>query len=146
MANFDFLLPDPRRWRQKKIYAIEPAACAVSCHRAMEFAVKWMYSVDTGLVKPYDDRLVNLLNAKEFRAIVDWDLWLRLNYIRQTGNAANHADCKPATPDEAAFCQENLWYFKDFVACCYGTHYTPGSFDRSPSEPIARRACAGCGP
>ena len=149
MTNFDFLLSDPQfssfaqaAVAAEKIYAIDPAACAVSCRRAMEFAVKWMYSVDTGLVKPYDDRLVNLLNAEEFRAIVDKDLWRRLNYIRQTGNSANHADRKPVTPDEAALCLENLWYFMDFVACCYGTHYAPGNFDRSlltqtPAAPSA---------
>ena len=149
MTNFDFLLSEPQfasfaqaAVAAEKIYAIDPAACAVSCRRAMEFAVKWMYSVDSGLVKPYDDRLVNLLNAEEFRAIVDKDLWRRLNYIRQTGNSANHADRKPVTPDEAALCLENLWYFMDFVACCYGTHYAPGNFDRSlltqtPAAPSA---------
>ena len=149
MTNFDFLLSDPQfssfaqaAVAAEKIYAIDPAACAVSCRRAMEFAVKWMYSVDSGLVKPYDDRLVNLLNAEEFRAIVDKDLWRRLNYIRQTGNSANHADRNPVTPDEAALCLENLWYFMDFVACCYGTHYAPGNFDRSllsqtPAAPSA---------
>ena len=29
----------------------------LNCRRAMEFAIKWMYSVDGGLVMPYDDRL-----------------------------------------------------------------------------------------
>ena len=148
MTNFDFLLSEPQfasfagaAVAAEKIYAIDPAACAVNCRRAMEFAVKWMYSVDSGLVKPYDDRLVSLLNAEEFRDIVDKDLWRRLNYIRQTGNSANHADRKPVTPEEAALCLENLWYFMDFVACCYGTHYTPGSFDpallsQQPGGPV----------
>lgn len=109
MTNFDFLLSEPQfasfagaAVAAEKIYAIDPAACAVNCRRAMEFAVKWMYSVDSGLVTPYDDRLVSLLNAEEFRDIVDKDLWRRLNYIRQTGNTANHADRKPVTPEEAA--------------------------------------------
>ena len=61
----------------------------------MEFAVKWMYSVDSGLVKPYDDRLVSLLNAEEFRDIVDKDLWRRLNYIRQTGNSPTTPTASP---------------------------------------------------
>ena len=59
MANFDFLLSEPQfasfagaAVAAEKIYAIDPAACAVNCRRAMEFAVKWMYSVDSGLVKP----------------------------------------------------------------------------------------------
>ena len=140
MTNFDFLLSDPQftsfaqaAVAAEKIYPIDPAACAVSCRRAMEFAVKWMYSVDKELALPYrgDDRLVSLLGAEEFRAIVNKDLWRRLNYIRQTGNEASHADHKRITPEQAALCLENLWYFMDFVACCYGRSYTPGAFDAS---------------
>ena len=93
MTNFDFLLSDPQfapfaraAVAAEKIYFIDPGTCAVGCRRAMEFAVKWMYSVDTGLVKPFDDRLVNLLGTEEFRDIVGKDLWRRLNYIRQIGN------------------------------------------------------------
>ena len=136
MTNFDFLLSDPQfatfaqaAVAAEKIYAIDPAVCAQSCRRAMEFAVKWMYSVDSGLVKPFDDRLVNLLGTEEFRDIVDKDLWRRLNYIRQTGNDGSHADRKKITSEQAALCLENLWYFMDFVACCYGKHYAPGAFD-----------------
>lgn len=136
MTNFDFLLSTPQfasfaqaAVAAEKIYAIDPASCALSCRRAMEFAVKWMYSVDTGLPKPYDDRLASLLSASEFRDIVDKDLWRRMNYIRQTGNDASHASKKSVTPEQAALCLENLWHFMDFVACCYGQHYTPVSFD-----------------
>ena len=60
------------------------------------FAVKWMYSVDGGLVMPYDDRLASLMDTEDFRAIVDRDLWQRLKYIRQTGNAAAHTSRKIA--------------------------------------------------
>ena len=34
---------------------------------------------------PYDDRLVSLMDAEDFRDIVGEDLWRRLKYIRQTG-------------------------------------------------------------
>ena len=54
----------------EKIYPIDPAACVLNCRRSMEFAVKWMYSVDGGLVMPYDDRLVSLMDAEDFRGIV----------------------------------------------------------------------------
>ena len=30
----------------EKIYAIDLAACVLNCRRAVEFAVKWMYSVN----------------------------------------------------------------------------------------------------
>ena len=85
MTNFDFLLSDPQfttfgevAVAAEKIYAIDPAACALNCRRCVEFAVKWMYSVDGGLVMPYDDRLASLMDTEDFRAIVDRDLWQRL--------------------------------------------------------------------
>lgn len=137
MTNFDFLLSDPQfttfsevAVSAEKISAIDPAACVFNCRRCMEFAVKWMYSVDSGLVKPYDTRLSSLIDTEDFRDIVDRDLWRRLDYIRKTGNHAAH-EAKKITAAQAALCLENLWYFMDFVACCYGTDYTPGQFDPS---------------
>lgn len=105
----------------------------LNCRRAMEFAIKWMYSVDGGLVMPYDDRLASHMDTEDFRAIVDRDLWQRLKYIRQTGNAAAHTG-KKITLEQGRLCLENLWYFMDFVACCYGTTYTPGEFDPALQE------------
>ena len=77
MTNFDPFLSDPQfaafapvAVAAEKIYAIDSAACALNCRRAMEFAVKWMYSVDSGLVTPYDDRLVSLMDIEDLRAIV----------------------------------------------------------------------------
>lgn len=135
MTNFDFLLSDPQftsfgevAVAAEKIYAIDPAACVLNCRRCMEFAVKWMYSVDGGLVMPYDDRLASLMDTEDFRAIVDRDLWQRLKYIRQTGNAAAHKNQK-ITKEQARLCLENLWCFMDYVSYCYGTTYTQGKFD-----------------
>ena len=42
------------------IYQIDPAACVLNCRRAMEAAVKWMYSVDSELVMPYQDNLIGV--------------------------------------------------------------------------------------
>ena len=135
MTNFDRFLTDPQftsfaevAVSAEKIYPIDPAACVLNCRRSMEFAVKWMYSVDGGLVMPYDDRLVSLMDAEDFRDIVGEDLWRRLKYIRQTGNAAAHTG-KKITPEQARLCLENLYIFLDFIAYCYGKDYTEGQFD-----------------
>lgn len=135
MTNFDFLLSDPQfgsfadsAVAAEKIYNIDSGACVINCRRAMEAAVKWMYSVDGALVMPYDDRLASLMDAGDFRDIVGDDLWRRLKYIRQTGNIAAHTG-KKLSPAQALLCLENLWYFMDFIACCYGADYTPGRFD-----------------
>ena len=147
MTNFDFLTSDPQfntfapvAVSAEKILHIDPAACVLNCRRAMEFAVKWMHSVDEGLVMPYQDSLVSLMNAEDFRDIVGTDIWRRMDFIRRIGNNAAHTG-KKITEEQAALCLENLFVFLDFVTYCYAEHYTEGHFDRSlltqPAEPPA---------
>ena len=141
MTNFDFLLSSPdfasfgeAAAAAEKIYSIDPAACVMTCRRAMESAVKWMYSVDKALTMPWDDKLVSLLSAEEFRAVVsDENLLRRLDFIRKVGNTAAH-DGKKITKEQAMLCLQNLWVFLDFVAYCYGDDYTPGAFDPALTE------------
>ena len=140
MTNFDRFLTDPQftsfapaAAAAEKILPIDLAACILNCRRAMECGVKWMYSVDGALVKPWQDTLVNLMNAKEFRDIVGKDLWKRMDHIRRMGNAAAHSG-KALTRPQAVLCLENLYIFLDFVAYCYGTDYQEGQFDRSLLE------------
>ena len=145
MTNFDFLLSEKDftsfasvAVSAERILHIDPSACVLNCRRAMEFAVKWMYSVDKGLVMPYQDSLVSLMNAEDFRDIVGADIWRRMDLIRRMGNNAAHTGRK-ITEEQAVLCLENLYVFLDFVAYCYGENYTEGHFDRSllqqPAEP-----------
>ena len=146
MTNFDFLTSDPQfntfssvAVSAERILHIDPSASILNCRRAMEFAVKWMYSVDGELVMPYQDTLVSLMNTEEFRDIVGNDIWRRMDFIRRMGNNAAHTG-KKITADQALLCLENLYIFLDFVACCYGTEYTEGKFDPAlvskHSEPV----------
>ena len=143
MTNFDFLLSTPDfapfgevAAAAEKIYSIDPAACVMNCRRAMEFAVKWMYSVDSALSMPWDDKLVSLLSTEDFRDIVDANLMRRLEYIRKIGNCAAH-DGRKITREQAMLCLQNLWVFMDFVACCYSRDYQPGAFDPALPEQSA---------
>lgn len=136
MGNFDFLKKDPQfagfadvAISAEKILHIDVEACVINCRRAMEFAVKWMYSVDSDLVMPYQDTLVSLMNTEEFRDIVDHDLWRRMDFIRRMGNNAAHTG-KQIRTEQAALCLENLYIFLDFVAYCYSVNYEENSFDR----------------
>ena len=90
MTNFDIFLASPKfapfaevAVSAEKILNIDPAACVLNCRRAMEFAVKWMYSVDGELVLPWDDKLVSLMSTDEFRGVVDGDLLRRMDFIRK---------------------------------------------------------------
>ena len=147
MTNFDIFSSTPElepfasvAVSAEKILHIDPAACVLNCRRAMEFAVKWMYSVDKGLVMPYQDSLVSLMNAEDFRDIVGTDIWRRMDFIRRIGNTAAHTG-KKITEEQAALSLENLYVFLDFVAYCYAENYTERHFDRSlltqPAEPPA---------
>lgn len=60
----------------------------------MEFALKWMYSVDSELEMPYRDNLQSLMNAEDYRQIVGPDLWRRMDYIRKSGNNVAHSGKK----------------------------------------------------
>ena len=148
MTNFDIFTSAPQfepfasvAVSAERILHIDPSACVLNCRRAMEFAVKWMYSVDKALVMPYQDTLVSLMNTEDFRDIVGTDLWRRMDFIRRAGNNAAHSG-KKITEEQAALCLENLYVFLDFVAYCYGENYTEGHFDRSlltqPAAPAAQ--------
>ena len=135
MTNFDFLISNSQfntfssvAVSAEKILHIDPSASVLNCRRAMEFAVKWMYSVDSSLVKPYDERLVSLMDNEDFRDIVGQDIWRRMKLIRQLGNNAAHTG-KRISEEQATLCLENLFVFLDFVAYCYGADYTESKFD-----------------
>lgn len=139
MTNFDFLTAIPQfdsfsevAVLAEKFIHVDPSTAALNCRRAMEFAVKWMYSVDTSLEKPYQDNLHSLLNNEDFRDIIDKDIWRRLDYIRSVGNEVAHKN-KKVTFAQAELCLENLFVFLDFVAYCYSLtddDPTERNFDR----------------
>ena len=137
MTNFDIFAANPQfepfasvAVSAERILHIDPSACVLNCRRAMEFAVKWMYSVDKALVMPYQDSLVSLMNTEDFRDIVGADIWRRMDLIRRMGNNAAHTG-KKITEEQAALCLENLYILLDFVAYCYGENYTEGHFDHA---------------
>ena len=149
MTNFDFLKDDPQfsgfadaAIAAERILPIDAATAVLDCRRAMEFAVKWMYSVDSSLVKPWDDKLISLMSTEEFHDIVDDDLWRRMDFIRKRGNDAAHGS-RSISREQAELCLENLFLFLDFVAYCYGTSYQEKKFDASlltqqPAAPVAQ--------
>ena len=140
MTNFDFLLKDKQfdtfsgvAIAAENTLHIDVDSCVINCRRAMEFAVKWMYSVDKALYLPYQDNLQNLMNGEDFRDIVGNDIWRRMDFIRKVGNSAAHGGRK-VTGEQAELCLENLYIFLDFVAYCYGKNYKSSNFDKSLLE------------
>lgn len=137
ITNFDYLKNDSKFSRfadvaisAEKIILMDPEASILNSRRAMEFAIKWMYSVDSELVMPYQDNLQSLMNAEEYRQLVGPDLWKRMDYIRRCGNNVAHSN-KKLGKDEAMLCLENLFIYLDFIAYCYAGQYKEHSFDKA---------------
>ena len=68
VTNFDYLKNESKfsafadvAISAERIILIDPEACILNCRRAMEFAVKWMYSVDVELEMPYQEAVENYL-------------------------------------------------------------------------------------
>lgn len=135
MTNFDYLKQEPKfnsfadvAIVAEKVIQIDAESCIINCRRAMEFAIKWMYSVDKSLEMPYQDTLASLMSTEDFHDLVDDDLWKRIDLIRRIGNRAAHNGRK-VTKDEAVLCLQNLYIFLDYVAYCYADDYSEKSFD-----------------
>ena len=100
-TNFDYLKQEPKfnsfsgvAISAERIILMDPEASIINSRRAMEFALKWMYSVDKELEMPYQDSLQSLMNAEEYRQIIGPDLWKRMDFIRRCGNNVAHSGKK----------------------------------------------------
>ncbi len=137
MTNFDYLKQEPKfnsfsdvAIAAERIINIDIEASVINCRRAMEFAIKWMYSVDKMLEMPYQDSLISLMSTEDFHDIVDDDLWKRMDLIRKIGNRAAH-NGKKISVDEAKLCLQNLFIFFDFVSHCYADNYEEHQYDET---------------
>ncbi len=135
MTNFDYLKQEPKfhsfadvAIAAERILKIDMESSVINCRRAMEFAIKWMYSVDKSLEMPYQDNLISLMSTEDFHDLVDDALWNRLNLIRKIGNRAAHNGRK-ITEDEAVLCLQNLFIFMDYVSYCYSDFYEERKYD-----------------
>lgn len=88
MSNFEFLkntkeyaLFAPAVMEAERVYASAPAMCAVGCRKALELAVKWIYSADNTMQMPYKDNLQSLIHEPSFRFSVDYNTWGKLPFI-----------------------------------------------------------------
>ena len=138
MGNFDFLKLEPKfkdfadiAILAENLMSIDNETAIINCRRAMEFAIKWLYSVDNDLVLPWNkDKLVGLMYTEEFKDIVGKDLWIKLELIRKLGNNTVHSR-KKVTNDEATLCLKNLFDFMDFISYCYADNYSKHEFNPS---------------
>ena len=140
MTNFDFLTKEHDfdsfssiAVAAENLLHVDVDSCVLSCRRAMEGAVRWMFDIDMDLTLPEQEKLGALVADPAFRRILGDALWERVDEIRRLGNTAAHEGGQ-TTEEEAVRCLEDLYDFMDFVACSYCADYTPVPFDRTLLE------------
>ena len=142
MSNFEFLkskkeyaLFAPAAIEAEKIYASAPAMCAVGCRKALELAVKWVYSADNTMQMPYKDNLQALIHEPSFRFAVDYNTWGKLPFIIKLGNLAVHTE-RSVQASDALASLHSLFEFILWIDYCYGDDYQERKFDEAkiPTE------------
>ena len=144
MSNFAFLkstneyaLFAPAAIEAERVYSSAPAMCAVGCRKALELAVKWVYSADNTMQMPYKDNLQSLIHEPSFRFAVDYNTWGKLPFIIKLGNLAVHTE-KSVQKSDALASLKGLFEFIQWVDYCYGLHYEERKFDENliPTERV----------
>lgn len=135
MTNFEFLASIPEyalfsgaTIEAEKVYSTSPAMCAVGCRKALELAVKWVYSADRTITMPYKDNLQSLIHEPSFRFALDSQTWGKLPFIIRLGNLAVHTE-RAVNPADALLSLESLFEFIEWVDYCYGSDYEERHFD-----------------
>ena len=77
-TNFDYLLEKSeyasfaeQAVEAEKSIAISPATCAILSRRALELAVRFVFSYDAELSLPYQDNVSSLIHEPTFRNIIE---------------------------------------------------------------------------
>ena len=134
LSNFEFLLKNAQFnsftnacIEAEKSLQVSPATCAILSRRALELAVKWLYTSDSDLKIPYQENLTSLIHDRTFNSIIDDDLFPLLKYVIKLGNVAVHTNSK-ITRGEAVLALHNLHQFIDWLDYCYSKNYSGSIF------------------
>ena len=136
-TNFDYLLSKQeyapfakQAVEAEKSIAISPATCAILSRRALELAVRFVFSYDADLVLPYQDNISSLIHEDTFRNIIEPRLFPMLKYTIHLGNVAVHTNSN-IKRDEAIIALRDLFEFCDWVDYSYSKDYEEKTFDES---------------
>lgn len=135
MSNFDFLngrqefsLFAASAVEAEKVFATSSAMCVIGCRKALELAVKWVYTVDNGIQAPYKDNLSALIHEYTFKKQLPPLLFGKIKGIVTFGNMAVHTG-KIVPPAFAVQSLKSLFEFIQWVDYSYGSDYQVRTFD-----------------
>ena len=119
-----------RQLKQKKSLSISPATCAILSRRALELAVRFVFSYDAELSLPYRDNVSSLIHEPTFRRIIEPRLFPMLKYTIHLGNVAVHTNNNIGR-DEAIIALRDLFEFCDWIDYSYSREYDEKTYDES---------------
>lgn len=136
-TNFDYLL-EKRKYagfaaqavEAEKSIEISPATCAIFSRRALELAVRFVYSYDAELSLPYRDNVSSLIHEPTFRRSIEPKLFPMLKYTIHLGNVAVHTN-NNIRRDEAIIALRDLFAFCDWIDYSYSKEYSEKVYDES---------------
>ncbi|NRY60648.1 DEAD/DEAH box helicase family protein [Clostridium beijerinckii] len=114
----------------ERVLNYSPAMSVAGSRKALELAVKWVYSADNTMKMPYKNNLQSLVHEPTFRFAVNRETWGKFPYIINIGNLAIHTD-KTVTRGDAILSLSSLFEFIEWIDYCYGTDYEERKFDEA---------------
>ncbi len=135
--NFEYLLEKEayksfaeQAVEAEKSIAISPATCAILSRRALELAVRFVFSYDADLTLPYRDNVSSLIHEPTFRNIIDQRLFPMLKYTIHLGNVAVHTN-NSIKRDDAIIALRDLFEFCDWIDYSYSLDYKEKTYNES---------------
>ena len=134
MANFDFLTYDTNysAFSQMAIqaelqYNKNTVFSAFAARKSLEQAVKWMYSVDPDLHKPYDDSIQVLVHESSFVNAVPSNIRHDIQLVIKVGNSGVH-DTLSVEKKYVLLSLKALFNFLNWLDYTYGSDYKQRTF------------------
>ncbi|MBO4706868.1 MAG: DEAD/DEAH box helicase family protein [Spirochaetaceae bacterium] len=134
MANFDFLAYDKNyaAFSQMAVqaelqYNKNTVFAAFAARKSLEQAVKWMYSVDGDLRKPYDDSIQVLVHESTFVNAVPSNIRHDMQLVIKVGNSGVH-DTLAVEKKYVLLSLKALFNFLNWLDYTYGSDYKQRTF------------------
>ena len=134
MANFDFLTYDTNYFAFSQMaiqaelqYNKNTVFAAFAARKSLEQAVKWMYSVDPDLHKPYDDSIQVLVHESSFVNAVPSNIRHDIQLVIKVGNSGVH-DTLAVEKKYVLLSLKALFNFLNWLDYTYGSDYKQRTF------------------
>ena len=146
MANFDFLTCDKNYSAFSQLavqaelqYNRNTVFAAFAARKSLEQAVKWMYSVDSSLRKPYSDSIQTLVHESTFMNLVPSNIRHDMQCVITVGNSGVH-DTEAVQKVKVLFALKALFNFFNWLDYTYGSDYQQRKFseDDVPKDKLLR--------